>query len=61
LNDHETLGCLAEIGKTQAFEAQEIWTALLRHSDVSYPEEAIREILAHLVAEGSEGIRSPMK
>lgn len=48
---------LARISKSQPFEAQRIWLAMLTSYSYDYPEESIREILANLIAVGQEGER----
>jgi len=56
-NSYELLKSIGAISKSQPFEAYAIWIKLLEGSTPDYPEEAIRETLSNLVAEGPEGIR----
>lgn len=56
-NADQLLERLAVLSNNQPFEAQEIFLRMLEKANVYYPEEAIKEILANLVAEGDEGVR----
>lgn len=57
-NTYDLLKNLAKLSERQPFEANAIWQRMLEGSAYDYPEEAIRKLLANLVAEGPEGIRA---
>lgn len=56
-NGYELLENLARLSAKQPFQANEIWQKMLHEKAVDYPEEAIRELLSNLVAQGPMGIR----
>lgn len=56
-NSYDILKSIANLSNRQPFEANEIWLRILEGSAPDYPEEAIRQILSNLVAQGDEGKR----
>ncbi|MHB1290953.1 MAG: hypothetical protein ACYCY5_02005 [Sulfuricella sp.] len=56
-NSHDLLKSIASLSNKQPFEANKIWLMILKGSAPDYPEEAIRQILTNLVAQGGEGKR----
>jgi hypothetical protein len=49
---------IANLSDTQPFDANDVWQQALKASAPSYPTEAIRRILANLVAQGEGGVRA---
>ncbi len=54
---HYLLKDLARISLSQPLEVQKIWLKMLDNYSPDYYEESIKQILANLIAEGSEGKR----
>jgi hypothetical protein len=57
-NSWELLRNLARLSDTQPFEANDVWTAMLQESVPDYPEEAIKQLLKNLLAQGPRGKRA---
>ena len=56
-NSYTLLESIANISRTQPFEAHTIWMEMLKGTWETYPEQAIRQILTNLVKQGPEGLR----
>lgn len=56
-NSYKLLESIADISRTQPFEAQAIWMKMLEGATPDYPEEAVRQILVNLKKQGHEGLR----
>ncbi len=56
-NSHDLLESIAKLSDTLPLDVNEIWLKILEGSAPDYPEEAIRQILSNLVAQGNEGKR----
>lgn len=56
-NSYDLLESIAKLSDKQPFEANDIWLKILEGAAPDYPEEAIRQILSNMVAQGSEGKR----
>lgn len=55
-NSYDLLESIAHFSNKHPFEANELWLKMLEGSTPDYPEEAIRQILSNLIAQGTKGM-----